>query len=41
MHTKSDNIEIMTGFQMDEIIKELFESLAKISRRIRRINERD
>ena len=27
MHTKSDNIEIMTGCQMDEIIKELFELL--------------
>ena len=36
MHTKSNNIEIMIGNERDEIIEELFESLAKISRRIRR-----
>ena len=36
MPTKSNNIEIMIGNERDEIIEELFESLAKISRRIRR-----
>ena len=36
MLTKSNNIEIMIGNERDEIIEELFESLAKISRRIRR-----
>ena len=36
MHTKSNNIEIMIGNERDKIIEELFESLAKISRRIRR-----
>ena len=41
MNTKSDNIEIMIGNETDEIIKELFLiSFAKISRMIRRINER-
>ena len=27
MHTKSDNIEIMTGSETNEIIEELFKSL--------------
>ena len=36
MHTKSNNIEIMIGNERDKIIEELFGSLAKISRRIRR-----
>ena len=41
MHTKSNNVEIMMGSETDEIIKDLFESFfAKISRRVRRINER-
>ena len=29
MHTTSDNIEIMTGYEINEIIEELFESLLK------------
>ena len=37
MHSKSDNIEIMTGNEIDEITEELFETLLQ---RIRRINER-
>ena len=41
MHKKSNNIEIMMGSETDEITEELFESFfAKISRRVRRINER-
>ena len=41
MHTKGDNIDILMGSETYDIIKELFKSLfAKISRRIRRINER-
>ena len=41
MHTKSNNVEIMIGSKTDEIIEDLFESFfAKISRRVRRINER-
>ena len=41
MHTKSNNVEIMIGSETDEIIEDLFESFfAKISRRVRRINER-
>ena len=41
MHTKSNNVEIMMGSGTDEIIEDLFESFfAKISRKIRRINER-
>ena len=40
MHTKSDNIETMMSSKTDKIIEELFKSFAKISRRIRRINER-
>ena len=40
-HTKSNNVEIMMGSETDEIIEDLFESFfAKISRRVRRINER-
>ena len=36
MHTKSDNLEIMTG-DTNEVIKDLFKiSFAKISRRFRR-----
>ena len=42
MHTKSDNIEIMMGSETDEIMEELFNFFfEKISRRIRRINERN
>ena len=41
MHTKSDNIEIMMGSETDDIIDELCEFLLqKISRKVRRINER-
>ena len=41
MRTKSNNVEIMMGSETYKIIKELFKSLfAKITRRIRRINER-
>ena len=41
MHTKSNNLETMMGSETDEIIEELFKSFfAKISRRIKRINER-
>ena len=40
MHTKCNNVEIMMGSETDEIIEDLFESIAKISRRVRRINER-
>ena len=41
MQAKSNNVEIMMGSETDEIIKELFKSFfAKISRRVRRINER-
>ena len=41
MHTKSHNAEIMIGNEADDIIKKLFKYLLqKISRRIRRINER-
>ena len=41
MHAKSNNVEIMMGSETDEIIKEFFKSFfAKISRRVRRINER-
>ena len=29
MDSKSDNVEIMTGYKTDDIIKELFESLKK------------
>ena len=38
MQTKSNNIGIMMGSEADEIIKEFFKSIKKISRRIRRIN---
>ena len=40
LHKKSNNIEIMISNETDEIIEELFESFAKISRRIKIINER-
>ena len=41
MNTKSNNVEIMMGSETDEIIEDLFESFfAKISRRVRKINER-
>ena len=41
MHTKSNNVEIMMGSETDETIEELFKSFfAKISRRIRKINEK-
>ena len=41
MHSKSDNYEIMIGADTIEIIRNLFNStLKKISRRVRRINER-
>ena len=41
MHTRSNNVEIMVGSETNEIIKDLFESFfAKISKRVRRINER-
>ena len=41
MDSKSDNTEIMMGYETDDIIKELFKSLKKISRRIRNKNERE
>ena len=40
MHSKSDNIEIMTGNEIDEITEELFETLLQRYQWIRRINER-
>ena len=41
MHTESNNVEIVMDSETDEIIEDLFESFfAKISRRVRRINER-
>ena len=41
MHTKSNNVEIMIGSETDKLIEDLFESFfSKISRRVRRINER-
>ena len=41
MRTRSNNVEIMVGSETNEIIKDLFESFfAKISKRVRRINER-
>ena len=41
MHTKSNNVEIMIGSETGEIIEDLLESFfAKISRTVRRINER-
>ena len=40
MHSKNDNVEIMRGNETYEIIEEPFEALTKISRRIRRINEK-
>ena len=41
MHTKSNDVEVMMGSETDEIIEDLFDSFfAKISRRVRRINER-
>ena len=41
MHAKSNNVEITMGNETNEIIEELFKFfLAKISRRVRRINER-
>ena len=36
MNTKRDNVEITQGSETDEIILKIFESFAKISRRIRR-----
>ena len=41
MDSKSDSAEIMMGYETDDIIKELFKSLKKISRRIRNKNERE
>ena len=38
MHTKSNNVEIMTD--SDEIIEDFLNLFAKISRRVRRINEK-
>ena len=40
LHTKSYKIEIMMGNKTDEIIEKLFESLTKLSKRFRKINER-
>ena len=40
MLAKSDNLEILNGSETDDIIEELCESFAKISRKISRINER-
>ena len=42
IHTKSNNVEIMIGSETDEIIEDLLSKIffAKISRRVRRINER-
>ena len=40
MHPKSNNIEIMTGNEIDEITEELFETLLQRYQWIRRINER-
>ena len=42
IHTKSNNVEIMIDSETDEIIEDLSSKIffAKISRRVRRINER-
>ena len=41
IHTRSNNVKIIVGNETNEIIKDLFESFfAKMSRRVRRINER-
>ena len=42
IHRKSNNVEIMIGSETDEIIEDLLSKIffAKISRRVRRINER-
>ena len=41
MYTKSDNIEIMIGIDINEVVEELLKSLlTKISRKVRRINDR-
>ena len=40
MHTKSHNIEIMTGSETDKIITELFESLLQNYHRLNRNNNR-
>ena len=39
MHTYSDDVEIFIDTETDDIINELFESLLKISRRIRKKDE--
>ena len=41
MYTKSRNIEITEGNDIDEIIEELFESLTKLSKKFTRTNERE
>ena len=41
MHTKSDNIEIMSGIEADDVINELLKSFFKRSGRIRDKNERE
>ena len=40
MYSKSDNVEIMIGIETNDIINKLFESLKKISRRIRNKNRK-
>ena len=41
MHAKSDNIEIMNGSEIDEVIEELFKSLQqRYKKKIRRVDER-
>ena len=41
MQIKSDNIEIMIGYETDGITEKLFKSFfAKISKRFRKINEK-
>ena len=42
MHRKSNNVEMMIGSKTDKIMEDLFETFfAKISRKLRRINERN
>ena len=40
MHSRSDNIEIMIGNETNEIIEEILIVFTKISKKLRRKNER-
>ena len=41
IYNLSDNIETMIGYETDEIVEDLFDFLKKISRKFRKINERE